>query len=104
VSDRARDSDATGAKAAAEAGRDADSVFFSSFEGGLLCRDCEPAFVEKRELRVDPVRLTDLDVLAPADVAGVFDVLDYHVSHVMGRKPAASDALGRILVSSAGPT
>lgn len=65
-------------------------VYFSSFEGGLLCRDCEPSRVEKRLVRVAPDVLSGGAPSSDADVAGVFDVLNYHVSHLMGRAPAAA--------------
>ena len=71
--------------------------FFSSHQGGLICRDCESAVVEKRRLRDGTVEL--LSVLAarkapssaqPPHWIGGFDILDYHITHLMGRPPATS--------------
>ena len=64
-----------------------EPVFFSSFEGGLLCRDCEAAHVEKRQ-----IERASLAVLRGAGgsiraAAGAFDLFNYHTAHVMGRNP-----------------
>ncbi len=72
-------------------------IYFSSFEGGLLCRDCEPARVEKRLLKVLPAALIAEEIPRDADVAGVFDILHYHLSHLMGRTPAAGAFFEAIL-------
>ncbi len=64
-------------------------VYFSSFEGGLLCRDCEPARVEKRRVTVSPAALCDGTFDTEADVGGAFDLFNYHITHMMGRAPAA---------------
>ncbi|MCH7813099.1 MAG: DNA repair protein RecO C-terminal domain-containing protein, partial [Planctomycetes bacterium] len=95
-------------------GRD---LYFSSFEGGLLCRDCEGAHVEKRRVseaawavlrsaadpsgldtppasgEVNTVRVDDPSVGADFDPAwaGAFDLFNYHVSHLMGRAPLLAD-------------
>jgi len=67
-------------------------LFFSSHQGGLLCRDCEPAYVEKRSLSP-----AVLEVLRgrPAPNAGAttgaFDLLNYHLAHLMGRAPLLAD-------------
>jgi DNA repair protein RecO len=63
-------------------------VHFSSFEGGLLCRDCEGAFVEKR--LVPPHALPVLQGHQSDDRKAhrsALEVLNYHVSHLMGRAP-----------------
>jgi DNA repair protein RecO (recombination protein O) len=63
-------------------------VHFSSFEGGLLCRDCEGAFVEKRlvPLHALPVLQGHRSDNQKAQ-RSAFEVLNYHVSHLMGRAP-----------------
>lgn len=66
------------------------NIYFSSFEGGLLCRDCEPARVEKRLARVPRNVLAGATPANDADIAGLFDLFNYHISHVSGRPPAAS--------------
>ncbi len=73
-------------------GRPDDLTYFSSFEGGMICRHCEAGHVEKRE--VSP---STLGVLRgeedPARAVGAFDVLDYHIAHLMGREPKLSRSL-----------
>jgi DNA repair protein RecO (recombination protein O) len=78
-------------------------VYFSSFEGGLLCRDCEPARVEKRLVRTSVDRLArwvgegGRESLMSGDRNGVFDLLHYHLCHAMGRAPAGGAAMMRLL-------
>ena len=67
-------------------------IHFSSFEGGLLCRDCEAAFVEKRQ--VPRGALAVLQGRRPGDPAAyraALDLLNYHVSHLIGRAPLLAD-------------
>ncbi len=66
-------------------------VYFSSFEGGLLCRDCEPARTEKRQ--VNPASLAALRGESSAAGVGAFDILNYHLGHLMGRAPLLADVL-----------
>ncbi len=69
-------------------------VHFSSSEGGLVCRDCEASFVEKHS--VSPAALAVLQgrrSQQPRAFRDVFDILDYHISHLMGRRPLLSDRL-----------
>ncbi|NOT00771.1 MAG: DNA repair protein RecO [Phycisphaerales bacterium] len=72
------------------------SVVFSSFEGGLVCRDCEPARVEKRTVRVPNEVLTGRKDARGAEIAGLFDLFHYHLSHVAGREPACGAELTRL--------
>jgi DNA repair protein RecO (recombination protein O) len=74
----------------------AHDVYFSSFEGGLICRDCEPARVEKRLVTVALDALVRGRATSASEVAGVFDLFNYHISHAMGRAPAAEDSLSKI--------
>ena len=65
---------------------------FSSFEGGLICRHCEPGQVEKREL--SPTTLAVLRGQREAvAAAGAFSVLNYHIAHLMGREPRVATTL-----------
>ncbi len=64
-------------------------IYFSSFDGGLLCRDCEPARVEKRLTAITRSARHDGMFATDADVAGAFDLFNYHISHLIGRAPAA---------------
>lgn len=74
---------------------------FSSFEGGLICRNCEAGQVEKRATRAATVAtmraLTgDAGGTEPIDDAGLrgpLALLNYHLSHLMGREPAMARAL-----------
>jgi len=80
--------------------RKEDLTHFSSFEGGLICRHCEPGRVEKREVAARTV-----EVLrgwhspnvhrsqSSGTQAGVFTVLNYHIAHLMGREPLLATSL-----------
>ncbi len=81
-------------------------LYFSSLEGGLLCRDCESGFTEKRlvdrrGLAMIRSRITSSTAVAregrqsDAVVEGVFDVLNYHIAHQMGREPLLASKLAR---------
>jgi len=65
-------------------------LHFSAREGGLICRDCEGAFSEKRG--VDPESLPWLSGRAGADrgLRGAFELLDYHAANLIGRPLALS--------------
>jgi DNA repair protein RecO (recombination protein O) len=83
-----------GCGASSASSRPANTWYFSSHQGGLLCRDCEPAYVEKRQ--VPPAVLQALGNPAAAGTAadrGVFELLNYHLSHLMGRAPLLADKL-----------
>lgn len=70
--------------------------YFSSHQGGLLCRDCEPAYVEKRS--VTPAVLALLRGRRHARAAattGAFDILNYHLAHLMGRAPLLAGKITR---------
>lgn len=76
-------------------GRDADLTHFSALDGGSVCRHCEPGQVEKRE-----VAAATLKVLQAAEhgeevsiAVGPFDVLNYHLSHLMAREPLLASKL-----------
>ena len=73
-------------------GRPDDLTHFSSFEGGMVCRHCEPGQIEKREIL--PATLETLqhpDRASP--MAGPFKVLNYHIAHLMGHEPALAPKL-----------
>jgi len=70
--------------------RSDDLLYFSSFEGGLLCKHCEANHVEKREL--SPGLIESLRRVVRGESAGenrvaIFSMLNYHISHSMGREP-----------------
>ncbi len=65
----------------------AEGVYFTSHEGGLLCRDCEVSYVEKRQVSPGAIRVL-LGGLVDDSLAGeVFDLLNYHISHLMHKEP-----------------
>ncbi len=68
-------------------------VYFSAGAGGLLCRDCEVHFVEKRRLR--PALLATGS--AAGDPPEWFALLDYHITYVAGRKFQTSEAVAAAL-------
>jgi len=80
-------------------------VYFSARQGGLLCRDCEPAFVEKR--RVEPATIEAAVRVgewaepgaAPAGdrpgiaLKGLFELMDYHLTEVLAKPSRVAAAL-----------
>ena len=80
------------------------NLHFSALEGGLVCRDCEAGFVEKRMVNrrvLENIRrrvaasgpaADGEQPVAPA-IEGAFDVLNYHIAHQMGREPLLASKL-----------
>ena len=62
-------------------------VYFSSQGGGLMCRDCEPAQIEKRLVNREAMAWIRGEADSLRGAAGAFDVLNYHISHLLGREP-----------------
>ncbi len=60
-------------------------LYFSSLDGGLLCRDCESARSEK--LAIDRATLACMseEGAAAESTTSAFHVFDYHISHLMGK-------------------
>ncbi len=78
--------------ACASCGRSPDTscdVYFSSLEGGVLCRDCEAGRTEKRLLRSPLNVFASWALTEGCHSAAAFDVLDYHIAYAMGREPVA---------------
>lgn len=75
-------------------------LYFSSRQGGAICRDCEPAAIEKRRLpaaaRPQGSRPDDT-----AATAAAFDLLDYHITEIMARPPRLGASLREALRTSA---
>lgn len=64
------------------------NLYFSSNDGGLLCPACEPHRVEKRLVaRAAVDALATGEPVAPRWRTAAFDLLDYHITHLMGRPP-----------------
>ena len=73
-------------------GRSNDLTHFSSLEGGMICRHCEPGQVEKRQIA--PATLSDArGESEPVSYVGVFGLLNYHFAHLMGREPVLASKL-----------
>lgn len=89
-------------------------VYFSSREGGAICRDCEPAVVDKRRVEGQVLSaLTGLSALGddssltpvPEAVEGqvsslLLDLLDYHLTQLMGRPAKLSQPLRDFLIAA----
>ena len=70
-------------------GRDLDLTHFSSLEGGMICRHCEPGQVEKREVYPSTLQVCRTERVrdaAAGQLIGVFDTLNYHLTHLLGRE------------------
>lgn len=67
-----------------------EPLYFSSHEGGLICRDCEAAHVEKRQVRPASLGILRGEGGPEESAAGAFDILNYHISHMMGRAPVTA--------------
>lgn len=81
---------------------DDDPLYFSSRQGGAVCRDCEPAAVEKRRISSEVARsLATLDHDQGATALPAFDLLDYHLTEILARRPKLSAMLRSVLAPSA---
>ena len=67
-------------------GRTIDLTHFSSFEGGMVCRHCEPGQIEKREVARPTLRNLQHEDSSES-FSSQFDVLNYHIAHLVGRQP-----------------
>jgi DNA repair protein RecO (recombination protein O) len=77
----------------APAGR---AAYFSAHQGGLVCRACEGGLVEKRLVPAavltalredDPSRDRKGAAAAAGAASGAFELLNYTISHTIGREP-----------------
>lgn len=69
-------------------------LYFSSRQGGAICRDCEPAMVEKRQIAPQVAAGFARDgTVSASQSAAAFDVLDYHLREIMARPAKLSSAL-----------
>lgn len=70
-------------------------LHFSSRQGGAVCRDCEPAIIEKRRIVhgvVDEL-LGESPAVAARPPKAAFGLLDYHLRELMSRPARLSAAL-----------
>ncbi len=63
---------------------DTGDIYFSSHEGGLLCRDCEAARPEKILVSKDSLAWLQNRVGEKTGLVDACYVFDYHASHLMG--------------------
>jgi len=73
--------------------RGGQPVYFSAGAGGVVCRDCEGLHVEKRRL---PPGLLESSP-ARGDARDWFTVLDYHLTHIAGRRFRTAEQLAALL-------
>jgi len=60
-------------------------LYFSSRSGGAICRDCEPASVEKFQLAVGAAGVARGDLTDGKTVRAALAMLDYHITEILGR-------------------
>lgn len=73
-------------------------LYFSSRQGGAICRDCEPTAVEKRRMPAPVARgLVTGSLHDRTQMRGAFDLLDYHITEIMARPPRLSAPLRKAL-------
>jgi len=65
----------------------AEGVYFTSHEGGLLCRDCEASHVEKRRASPSVIRVLSGGPIDDPPAGELFALLNYHISHLMHKEP-----------------
>jgi len=67
--------------------------YFSAHQGGLICRQCEPTLVEKRTIPAAILTALRSCRFDTTTARNAFEVLDYTISHAMGRAPALSETM-----------
>jgi DNA repair protein RecO (recombination protein O) len=68
-------------------------VYFSSEAGGMVSRDYEASYVEKRRVPAGLIGTTP----ATGPPEAWFDLLDYHLTHIAGKRFKTADGLARLL-------
>lgn len=61
--------------------------YLAPHEGGLICRDCEPGVAEKRKVGAATLTALREDKCTPQTAPTAFDLLNYIISHAMGKAP-----------------
>ena len=78
-----------------------DRIYFSSDSGGVLCRDCEAAVVQKSYITPDTLGILQNPRLAaqksPAQVIEAHKVIWRHTRELLGRETAAMSFINRLL-------
>lgn len=70
--------------------------FFSAHQGGLICRECIGRVAEKRKVNGHTLDVLRQGRPTPESARAVFDLLDYAVAHIIGRRPALSHFIREI--------
>jgi DNA repair protein RecO (recombination protein O) len=71
-----------------------EPLYFSSREGGAICRDCEPAMIEKRRIPVSVAQaLNESSVSDKPTALAAFDLLNYHLTELMSHPPRSLNLL-----------
>ncbi|MBI9018603.1 MAG: DNA repair protein RecO [Phycisphaerae bacterium] len=77
------------------------NIYFSSREGGLICRDCEPAIIEKRFVSSPVIQLlqnpTTIDAADKAVIFKLHEILCYHQRETMGKETAIMKFVNTLL-------
>ncbi len=73
-------------------GRLDELTHFSSFEGGMICRTCEPEQAEKHEVS-KPTWAALAGRAEPASHVGPFSLMNYHIAHMLGKQPLLAGKL-----------
>jgi DNA repair protein RecO (recombination protein O) len=60
-------------------------LYFSSLDGGVLCRDCENARSEKYAIDRATLGCMKNESCSSVSATSAFQVFDYHLSHLMGK-------------------
>lgn len=61
--------------------------FLAVHQGGLACRNCEPGIVDKRKVSGATLDALREARLTPATARDAFDLLNYTITHIIGRQP-----------------
>ena len=76
-------------------------LYFSSGSGGMLCRDCEPAVVEKRFLEPEVLALLQGEHISPTaplqTVLAAQELLSYHIRELLGKQSKMMVFVNRLL-------
>ena len=73
-------------------------LYFSSRQGGAICRDCEASIIEKRRISRELVSgLTSDATMSAQGAREAFEMLDYHLREIMSRPARLSGALRAVL-------
>jgi len=70
-------------------------AYFSAHQGGLICRDCEGGLPEKRKVTAATLTALRQREWTNETVRLAFELLNYTISHVIGRAPLLAKFVGR---------